>query len=245
MILSSKENAITYRCPRCGGHVMSMMGVFRLSGDMIKLKCQCGNSSLVLTRMPGEKISLEIPCIFCEESHRYVIDRRQLFSRSAFSLTCRVTGLDVCCIGDEESVKKYAEEADEKLDQILKDCGFSSLEDYLSKVVTPEISQNDEYDEDEEVLIDESEVIAAADFILAELQEEEAIHCQCEHSSGDYAYRYDRGILQCFCRTCDSELEIPLRTGADLRALLEKDELVLEKIPVIDFDRIPFAPQDE
>ncbi len=247
MILPSKENAITYRCPRCGGHVLSMMGVFRLSGDMIKLKCQCGSSRLVITRQPGDKLSLEVPCIFCEESHRYVIDRKQFFSRKAFSLTCRVTGLDVCCIGGEEAVKQYAEESDVKLDGILKDCGFASLEDYLGRVAMSrgDDGEADEGSEEEEILVDEGDVIAAADFILSELQEEQAIHCGCAHSSGDYAYRYQGGILQCFCRTCGSEVEMPLRTNAELRAFLDLDELELEKIAVIDFDSIPFAPDDE
>ena len=247
MILPSRENAITYRCPRCGSHVLSMMGVFRLSGDLIKLKCSCGDSKMTITRQPGDKIALEVPCIFCEESHRYVIDRKQLFSQKPFSLTCRVTGMDVCCVGDEDTVKKYAEDSDEKLDAILKECGFASLEEYLMRMASARAEQGmedeDRFEEDE-VLVDEGEVIAAADFILAELDEDDKILCGCE-GKGDYAYSYRDGYLQCFCKKCGSEKDIPIRTGAELRQFLDIDEIELEKIAVIDFDNIPFAPDDE
>ena len=245
MILASRENAITYRCPVCGAHVMSMVGVFKLSGDLIKLKCSCGGSRLEIARKSAEKIALQVPCLFCEETHCYTLDPNQFFSRRAFSLTCQVTGLEVCCIGTEEDVREYAVKQDEKLEGILRDCGFSSLEEYLTQTASARLAAADEedeedgYDEEDEVLIDEGEVIAAADFILSDLSETGDIHCSCEEGAGEYAYSYEGGVLQVFCRKCAAETEIDMRTGADLRAFLEIDGLELEGIPVIDFDRIP------
>lgn len=249
MILSSKENAITYRCPVCVSHVLSMMGVFQLSGDLIKLKCSCGGSGLTIERKGNDKLNLQIPCLFCEETHSYTIDRHHIFSNKAFSLTCQVTGLEVCCIGGEEAVREYASEQDEKLDAILRDCGFESLEAYLTQTAAARLGgieeEEEEPGEEEEVLIDESEVVAAADFILSDLTEAGALHCACEEGEGEYAYSYQDGILQIFCRKCASESEIEMRTGADLRGFLDLDELELEKIAVIDFDRIPESDTDD
>lgn len=245
MILESKENAVTYRCPVCGGHVLSMMGVFKLSGDLIKLKCACGGSEMTITRQGSDKIKLELPCLFCEDRHSYLIDRKQFFSQTAFSLTCRMTGLETCCIGDESAVRDYTEAQDEKLQAILRDCGYESLEDYLMRTAAARLlPEEEEEDEEDEVLIDEGEVIAAADFILSELSEEGRLHCGCEEGEGDYAYAYQDGVLQIFCRTCSAETEIAMRTGADLRALIEIDEIELEKIPVISLDNLP-DPEDD
>ena len=48
MILQPKDTTIAYRCPECGTTVMSVVGALALSGDIIKLKCDCGGSELLL-----------------------------------------------------------------------------------------------------------------------------------------------------------------------------------------------------
>lgn len=250
MILASAENVITYRCPICGSHVLSMIGVFKLSGDLIKLKCSCGGSKLAIARQPGRKIKLSVPCLFCDEAHSYTMDREQFFSKKAFSLTCPVTGLDVCCIGDENSVREYAEQQDEKLNGILRDCGFESLEEYLTQTAgerlgAEDLGEDGEEDESEENLLDESDVISAVPFILTELEEEHAIHCGCPDGEGEYDYTYQDGILQVFCRKCAAEADLPMRTGADLHAWMELESLDLEGIAVINFDDIPDVPDPE
>ena len=44
MIINPKETTVAYRCPACGAGVMSAVGIFALSAEMIKLKCTCGQS---------------------------------------------------------------------------------------------------------------------------------------------------------------------------------------------------------
>ena len=44
MVISPKQTTIAYRCPVCGTGVISAVGMFSLSADMIKLKCTCGKS---------------------------------------------------------------------------------------------------------------------------------------------------------------------------------------------------------
>ena len=58
MVLKNTESTIAYRCPHCGSGILAMVGVFALSGDMIKLKCTCGCSELVMQKAEEEKIRL-------------------------------------------------------------------------------------------------------------------------------------------------------------------------------------------
>ena len=46
MVLTPKETTVAYRCPECGALVMSMVGVFTLTADMMRLKCPCEGSAL-------------------------------------------------------------------------------------------------------------------------------------------------------------------------------------------------------
>ena len=46
MLLNEKRTTVAYRCPHCGGGIMSAVGLFNLSADMVKLKCTCGKSEL-------------------------------------------------------------------------------------------------------------------------------------------------------------------------------------------------------
>ena len=41
MVLKEKHTTVAYRCPFCGSGVMSAVGLFGLSADMVKLKCPC------------------------------------------------------------------------------------------------------------------------------------------------------------------------------------------------------------
>ena len=52
MIIQPKNTTIAYRCPACGQAVKSMVGVFALSGDMIKL-CP-GDAAEVLPTLTKE-----------------------------------------------------------------------------------------------------------------------------------------------------------------------------------------------
>ena len=53
MALRPRDTTVSYRCPACGKSVVSVTGVFALTGDMIKLKCTCGESELLI-KQEGE-----------------------------------------------------------------------------------------------------------------------------------------------------------------------------------------------
>jgi hypothetical protein len=104
MVLKNTESTIAYRCPHCGSGILAMVGVFALSGDMIKLKCDCGHSELLIQKCGDGKIRLTVPCMFCPKPHQYVLSHAAFFDQSIYSIPCGMTGVDICFIGHKDEV---------------------------------------------------------------------------------------------------------------------------------------------
>ena len=74
MVLDIKQTTVAYRCSHCGAGVMSMVGVFSLSGEMFKLKCSCGESEMTMVRTSDGKIRFSVPCFLCPKPHTYTVN---------------------------------------------------------------------------------------------------------------------------------------------------------------------------
>ncbi|MGN1095214.1 MAG: hypothetical protein ACI4QR_02375, partial [Eubacteriales bacterium] len=118
MILEPKQTTIAYRCPACGSSVISVTGVFALSGDMIKLKCSCGGSELTIKNTADGKVRLTVPCLFCSNPHSFVVSKNILFGREIFMFPCAYSGIDVCFSGSKGAVMKALEESDKEISSI-------------------------------------------------------------------------------------------------------------------------------
>ena len=92
-MLDPKQTVISYRCPHCGKNILSVVGIFALSGDLMKLKCDCGESELVIERTKEGKIRLTVPCFLCPKPHIYSVSSDLLFARELFSLGCAYAGI--------------------------------------------------------------------------------------------------------------------------------------------------------
>ena len=75
MILSTKNTTIAYRCPSCGEAIKSVVGVFSLSGDLIRLKCHCHESELKISYTSDGKIRLSVPCFACGNDHEFIVSK--------------------------------------------------------------------------------------------------------------------------------------------------------------------------
>ena len=71
MIINPKETTVAYRCPACGAGVMSAVGIFALSAEMIKLKCTCGKSELKIIYNRDGTVRLTVPCLLCAQPHTF------------------------------------------------------------------------------------------------------------------------------------------------------------------------------
>ena len=218
MIIDPKQTCIAYRCPHCGAGVVSMVGIFSLSGDMIRLKCSCGESEMLISRAEGDKIALEVPCMICPNPHKFTVSRSLFFGDEVFSLGCTYTGLDVCFVGEHRKVLDALAESAEVLNGLLLDAGVPDLALLRG---------------DPGTVFDDPAIDEIIRFMLAELADEGGLHCGCrEGDTAQYCYEFmppEYEDLRVFCRTCGYEKILPMTSTVNAQAFLNADELTLEK----------------
>lgn len=198
------ETLLVYRCPACGKQVHSVTGVFALSGDLLKLKCECGESELVLMYNADGKAQLIVPCFLCASNHQYIVSRELLTAKDLFVLTCACSDVPICITGHKDKVIAAAEDADAALSAQLAAAGYDDFSafhpDHTPPAATPE-------DED------------AVRFAFASLCEENGILCTCEQGEGDYTYELMQDSVLFYCRRCGCTKMMPLGSEAAREAL--------------------------
>ena len=213
MILNSKETTVIYRCPHCGLSVISVVGIFTLSGDMVKLKCECGNSELVITKTKDAKVRIKIPCLACGDTHTFVISQDAFFERKVLCLACTYTGINICFIGEKEEAHKILEENDAELAEIMKEAGIEDFDGFHNK---------------QDYTLTDPETENLVRFMLEEFKADDCIHCNCPDGDGDYDFRFMGEDILVFCKKCNATAIIPLGDTAAAAAFLESDELILK-----------------
>ncbi len=217
MILTSKETTLAYRCPICGKCILSVVGVFALSGDLLKLKCDCGGSELTIVHTNDGKVRLTVPCLFCPTPHNYVISKTAFFDRDLFSLACTYSGMDICFIGAKDRILEALEESTKELQAMLEEAG---IEDFSAFRGGEEGDTRYEFDD--------PQIEDIVRFMLCELRDEEAIHCRCSHpAESDYGFDFIGEDLRVFCRTCGSFIRIPMTSLDAAKQFLELSDLTL------------------
>ncbi len=217
MLLPQKETTIAYRCPACGAGILSLVGVFSLSGDLLKLKCSCGKSELTMTYTSDRSLRLSVPCLVCSKPHHFKLGQNTFFRSDddVFRLPCTYTGLDLCFIGKKERVQEALTKADEELVQLMEEAGLNDL--------------NDLHEQDEDMSEYDPEMDAIIRYMLAELKEEDKIHCRCQKKSlASYNFSVQDGYIRVYCAGCGSLADLPLTGVGSATEFLQADELFLE-----------------
>ncbi len=213
MIVKPDETTVAYRCPDCGCGVKSIVGIFSLSADMLKLKCPCGSSSMTIKRTNDDKIRLAVPCMVCRRDHDYVISKDLFFKNELFELPCSLSGFSLCFIGNGDDVSAAIDRADDELRRVLKEAGAESLDIF-----------KEQPDKTEEIPV--AQVYDIVRFILKELEEEHAIRCNC--NEGDYDIEIFDDSVCVYCKNCGAKQFVSTASLAEAQAFLEIDELVLK-----------------
>ena len=237
MIIQPKNTTIAYRCPTCGQAVKSMVGVFALSGDMIKLKCPKFDSEMKLTYTSDGKIRLSVPCFVCDTEHEFILSKESILNRPLTMLACPYSGMDICFIGTKENVEEQLQRAEEELYDLLEE---NDALDYFD---------NGEEEYDGKVAPDLS-LLPMISTVAKELLYEGKIHCSCKEkqddslSSGDVdnmlllggkpenncngdielVVRYESFVLRCCCCGCEYKI-----TEDGFVRFCEADEITLTK----------------
>lgn len=213
MVLKPKESIVSYRCPHCGTTVMSMVGTFALSGDLIKLKCSCGESELVITYTQDNRIRLTVPCLACENPHTFYVNSSTFFEKDLLELSCKVLGINICFVGNKDKVFEAIERSDKELAELM---GEYSLEDIGRMNTSSEGS------------ISDAQISDLVRFMLCEIKDENKIFCKCTEEDGDYDFRLFDNSVEIFCTKCGAKKTLELNSVQKAFDFLEVQELHLE-----------------
>lgn len=213
MILDPKKTTLAYRCPSCGAGIMSVVGLFNLSADMIKLKCDCGQSATTVSYSKDSKIHLTVPCVLCPNPHHFTISTSVFFKDEIFVLPCPYSDITIAVSGEENRVKAELSRSELELIELLEKSGLSSFD---------ELHKEQGFEANPEI----EEIIT---YMIRELDEEGKIECLCpKELEGDYEIEFLDESMIIRCKRCGAQKEINLGSIMQAHAFLEADKLVLE-----------------
>ena len=214
MVLDPKQTTVAYRCPACGAGIMSAVGLFALSADMVKLKCTCGESEMTVVYSKDGKVRLTVPCMVCPKPHTFTLNSSLFFDKDLFAMQCPYSDLNVACIGETNQVKAELARGELELLDLLEQSGVKSF---------------DSLKNDEESLTD-PQILDVVMFVIHDLDAEGKIFCRCDPA--DNGRQYDAEVLndgvRVSCRKCGAERLIPTDSCLGAHAFLNADALHLE-----------------
>ena len=226
MVIDSKQTTVAYRCPDCGAGVISLVGLFSLSGDMVKLKCTCKNSEMqIINRKTDEQVRLNIPCIFCNKPHSYTVNRSTFFSKDIFLLPCPYSDINIGFVGESNNVKAELARTELELLDLLEENGIDDFKSLHG---------------DEETLTD-PQVLDVITYVIGDLDAEGKIFCKCfpngreplpddqlEREDSDYEIEMTEDGIKVSCTKCGCCSHIPTDSMLTAHAFLNSDYLKLE-----------------
>lgn len=213
MVLDKKETTVAYRCPVCGVGVVSIVGAFSLSADMIRMRCSCGGSEMTINYRSDRRVRLTVPCLFCPTPHTYTLSDEMFFRREPTSLPCAYTGIDICFIGKKDDVLASLERSERELLELLGDDAADDLERVRGS-------------SKQRGVLPDPQVYDIVNFVVHDMQEEGKIHCRCE-DGGDYRVEIGDDAIRVVCSKCGASASFPADSVLSAHEFLESDSLEL------------------
>ncbi len=212
MVLENKQSTVAYRCPECGGGVMSIVDMFRLSADMIKLKCTCGKSEMSMVRSQDGKVRFTVPCMLCPNDHNFTVSQNLFFNNELFVLPCPYSGINIAMMGEINHVKAEMSRTELELLDMLEQSGIDSFEDIKG-----------------EGYLTDPQILEIVSYMIKELDEEGRIYCECpKDKEGNYEIEMTAEGLLVSCRDCGAKKLVPTNSLIQATEFLNADSLTLE-----------------
>jgi len=212
MVLETKQTTVAYRCPHCGAGVMSVVGLFQLSADMVKLKCSCGESEATIVYGKDGNVRFTVPCILCPTPHHFSVKSSLFFGKELFVLPCPYSDVNICMMGEINHVKAELSRTELELLDMLEKSGLGSFDEIRG----------------EQVLSD-PQVTEIVTYVIRELDEEKKIYCHCpREEEGDYEVEIGKEGIKVSCRRCHASKTIPADSLIGAHDFLNADSLTLE-----------------
>ena len=212
MVLEPKQTTVAYRCPHCGAGVMSAVGLFSLTGHMMKLKCSCGGSEMTVVYGKDGKVRFTVPCMLCPTPHNFSVSSSLFFSKDLFVLPCPYSDINICMMGDANHVKAELSRTELELLDFLEKSGIESFDDLKG-----------------EQLLTDPQITEIITYVVKELDAEGRIRCRCpEGSEGDYDAEIGRDGVRVTCNRCGATKLIAADSLISAHEFLNADHLDLE-----------------
>lgn len=216
MVLDPKQTTVAYRCPHCGAGVMSIVGLFSLSADMIKLKCTCGESEMSIVYSKDGKVRLTVPCILCPNPHNFTLSSSVFFNNDLFMLPCPYSDINICMTGESNKVKAELARTELELLDLLEEHGLQNFDVFHG-----------------EQTLSDPQVLDIILFVINDLDAEGKIFCRCETSGselheGNYEVEMTSEGIRVSCKSCGAQKLIPSNSLINAHEFLNCDSLTLE-----------------
>lgn len=214
MLLNQKQTSVAYRCPHCGATVVSMVGVFALTADMLRLKCPCGESELSIVYTRDKKIRLTVPCFLCPTPHTFTVSSQLFFESEILVFPCGYSGVDICFVGQKAQLDQALEASDEELRKLLDGASLTDL-----------AAQNRPEDSG---IFSDPQIMDIVMYVIHELQAEGEITCRCPDRHGDYTVDILDDHVRIECEKCHAGKDIPTDSIVSANAFLHCTHIDLE-----------------
>ena len=212
MIIEEKNTVVAYRCPKCGGGVMSVVGLFRLSADMIKLKCDCGGSEMTVVMASDGRVHFTVPCMLCPNPHHFTLSSNTFFSKELFTLSCTHSGISIAMMGEENSVKAELARSELALIDLMEKNGIIKLDELRGQSS-----------------FTDPQVIEIIMYVIKELDEENKIYCKCaEGVEREFELSFDEETINISCKCCGASKSLVANSLISANEFLNADSLELE-----------------
>ena len=212
------RSQLAYRCPSCGYATVGFLGGLSAVSDMLRLKCQCGESALDIKRQKDGKIHLSAPCVYCKTNHGFLLSSEVVGRSELTKLPCPFAGMGIAFLGAEEDIAPALDQSAEELSMVM-----ASFE-------AKELSDIQPMDEDEEVFQDPG-VYDAINFLVADLKAEDKVLCHCtrkgEGESAKISLRFTSDGIRVVCDTCGACKDIHARSSSAAEEYMSLDLLEL------------------
>jgi len=114
-MIKDRDATIGYHCPFCGMPILNNINIFSMTGNLIKLKCVCGQSELTVQILKDRKYRITVPCILCPNTHSFTLSSDTFFKKDLFPFPCKFTAIDICFIGKSKKVYEALKKSEEEL----------------------------------------------------------------------------------------------------------------------------------
>lgn len=198
-MLDDAKRTIAFFCPNCRQAVIVSRSAFQLAAAKSEIKCPCGESS-IHTELLGDRMKLEVPCLFCEQEHSFTCSTHAFLHEKTMAFSCGPSGLDCCYTGEEGPVYEAMNRLQETLDGLEEEAAKEGM--FLNPIVMQEILEE-----------------------LRDIGQRDGVSCTC--GSKNFSMKINFSAVELECNQCKGSLKVPATTQTDIDDLCCKPMLTI------------------